>query len=309
MLDLSTKKILVAGGAGFLGSHIVRMLRERGVPAENISVPRAKECDLRLREDCLRAAEGQEVIFDCAAFVGDLILRGKIPGQIFYDNLMMGVQLIEAARLAGVKKIITIGSAVEYPENAPSPLAEKDLWMGPQPFVNLSYGLAKKALLVQGQMYRKQYGLNVIHLMPTNMYGPGEKSESGYLIPSLIEKVIGAKKTGAKFIGAWGTGEPVRDALYVEDAVEGILLAAENYDGEGPVNLGTGKGVSIRELYAIVSRIAGFSGEVRWDSSKPNGPMSRVMETSQAEKLFGFKAKTSIEKGLEKTIRWHEAQK
>jgi GDP-L-fucose synthase len=305
MIDLTKKKILVMGGSGFVGSYVVLGLIKRGVPEKNISAPSSKECDLRKREDCVRAVRGRNIVFDCAIVAGDLLARAKNPGSIFYDNLMMGTQLLEAARQEGVEKIITMGSAVEYPENAPSLLKEEDLWMGELASVNLPYALARKAVLVQGQLYRKQYGLNAIHLLPTNIYGPREKFESGYLMPSLIKKIFDAKKASAAYIEAWGTGEPLRDFLYADDAVEGILLAAERYDEAEPANLGTGVGISIKDLVALISRVAGFKGGVRWDATKPNGQMSRVMDTHRAEEKFGFKAKIALEEGLKKTIEWH----
>lgn len=304
-MDLSSKQITVAGGNGFLGSHIIEGLVERGVPRSRIVIPDSRTCDLRIWENCMRAVDGSHIVFDAAAVVGDLLSRPKIPGAIFYDNLVMGVQLIEAARQAGAEKIITIGSAVEYPETAPSPFSEVDLWMGPLPRVNLSYGSAKKMLLVQGQAYFSQYGLPVVHLMPTNMYGPYERPESGYLVPAMIQKVLDAKKVGASFVDAWGTGEPVRDFLYVGDAVEAILLAAEQCDVSEAINLGTGEGVSVRELFARIAAIVGYNGEVKWDVSKPNGPFNRIMDTTRAEKLLGFTARTSLDEGLRKTIKWH----
>lgn len=308
MINLKDKKIMVAGGSGFLGSHVVEGLLRRGVPEKNIFIPRSKDFDFRKWENCVRAVQGQEVIFDLAAFTGDLMLRTQIPGKLFYDNLIMGIHLIEAARQAGVEKIITIGSAAAYPENAPVPLKEDDLWMGPQSFINLSYALAKKMLLVQGQTYRHQYGSNIIHLMPTNTYGPRERVESGYLMPSLIQKVIDAKRAGKSFIDAWGTGEPVRDFLYIDDAIEGILLAAEHYNESDPVNLGTGIGISIKELISLICKFVGFDGEVRWDTTKPNGQMYRIMDTKRAETKLGFRAKTPLEVGLKKTIEWHKTQ-
>ena len=306
MIDLKSKKILVTGGSGFLGTHVVGGLRKRGVPKENIFIPRSKDFDLRRWENCVQVVKGQQILFDLAAFTGDLLRRLKISGELFYDNLIMGIQLIEAARKAGVEKIITIGSAAAYPENAPTPLKEDDLWMGPQSFINISYGLAKKILLAQGQAYRHQYGFNVIHLMPTNAYGPGEKIESGYLMPMLIHKIIEARRNNLPSIEVWGTGEPIRDFLYVDDCVEGIMLAAELYNEANPVNLGTGVGISIKELVATICRLVGFAGKVNWDTSKPNGQMHRVMDTHRAKEKFGFEAKTSLEDGLKKTIEWHE---
>jgi GDP-L-fucose synthase len=306
MLDLATKKIVIAGGGGFLGSHLVEALAKRGVPKENIFIPRSKDFDLRVNQNCKKIVAGQEILFDLSVIAGDLEIRKKIPGTIFYDNILMGIQLLEAARIEGLEKIITIGSAVEYPEDASTPLKESDLWNGKMAEVNLPYAIAKKAILVQGQLYRKQYGLNTIHLMPTNIYGPRERVASGYLMPSMINKILEAKKTNQQFIDAWGTGEPIRDFIYIDDVVEGILQAAEKYNEAEPVNLGTGKGVSIKELFELIASIAGFSGDVRWDSSKPNGQMKRLMDTSLAKEKFGFIAKTKLVDGLKKTIRWHE---
>lgn len=306
MIELRKKKIMVTGGNGFLGSHVVEGLIARGVPKENIFVPRAEEYDLRKWENCVRAVAGREVLFDLAAVTGNLLLRLQIPGQLFYDNLIMGIQLVEAARQAGIEKVITIGSAAAYPENAPVPLKEDDLWMGPQSFINLSYALAKKMLLVQGQVYRHQYRSDIIHLMPTNIYGPRERVESGYLMPTLIQRVIDAKRENKGSIDVWGTGEAIRDFLYVDDAVKGILMAAESYDEPDPVNLGTGKGISIKDLVALICKLVGYKGSVHWDTTKPNGQMFRILDTTRAEERFGFKAETPLEEGLRETIAWHE---
>ena len=308
MLSLKDKKILVTGGSGFLGSHVVEGLKRRGVPGSNIFVPRAKDFDLRKKEDCDKAVSGQDIIFDLAAVTGNILSRQEIPGQIFYDNLVMGVQLMEAARKSGVSKVISVGSAVEYPENAPSPLEEKNLWNGPLSSINVPSGLPKKMLLVQGQAYRAQYGFNVIHLILTNTFGPHEKVESGYLMPSLIQKLVNAQKYAQPFVEVWGTGETTRDFLYVDDAVEGILLAAELYDAKYPINLGTGTGTSIKDLVGLICRLTDYRGEIRWDPTKPQNQLHRVLKADEAFRQFGFRVKTSLEEGLRRTIEWHQAE-
>lgn len=308
MIDLKSKKILVTGGAGFLGAHVVRGLLKRGVPEKNIFIPRSKDFDLRKWSDCEKVVLNQDIVFDLAAVTGDILSRQKIPGQIFYDNLIMGVQLMEASRRAGVTKVITVGSAIEYPENAPPPLKEDDLWSGPNSLINIPSGLPKKMLLVQGQAYRAQYGFDVIHLILTNTFGPYERVESGYLMPSLIQRFVNAQKENQPFVEVWGTGEAIRDFLYVNDAVEGIILAAELYDEKYPVNLGTGIGTSIKDLVKLLCRLTNYQGEIRWDATKPNSQLYRALEVSRAWDRFGFKAKTSLEEGLRLTIEWHKNQ-
>ncbi len=296
----------MAGGSGFLGRRIVDGLLKRGVPKENISTPDSRQFDLRKREDCLKAARGQDVVFHMAALTSHILDKNSIQGQIFYENLIIGAQMLEAARVAGVQKIITSGSSAEYPESAPSPLKEEYLWLGLPPEIDMYYGLAKKLLIVQGQGYRRQYGLKAIHLIFTNMFGPGERPESGYAVPSLIQRIIDAKRSNSSFVKVWGTGRPVRDFLFADDAVQGILLAAETYDKEDPVNIGSGVGMSIKELVQNIARVANFTGEIRWDATKPEGRMRRVLDCTRAKRELGFVSSTPFEEALRTTIEWHE---
>lgn len=308
MLDLKNKKILVAGGGGFMGSHVLQALEKRGIPKENIFAPSSKECDLRKWNDCVNAVKGREIVFDCAANPKDLLTREKIPGEIFYENLIMGVQLLEAAWRAGVEKTITIGSATEYPEGAPAPLREDTVWNGLPSPTSIPYGLSKRIVALQGELYRRQTGFNSIHLILTNSYGPGEKFESGYMIPSLIQKIMNAKQRGEKEVEVWGTGRALRDVMFVEDVAEGIVRAAELYDEAMPLNIGSGAGISVKELVELLSRIIGFEGTARWDATKPEGELKRFLDISRAERLIGFQTKTPLEEGLKKTIEWHTKQ-
>ena len=310
MIDLTNKKIVVTGGAGFLGSRVVAVLRARGVPEKQIMVPRSRDYDLRRREICENVVKDKDIIIHLAARVGGIGLNREKPGELFYDSLTMGVELMEAARKAGIEKFVGIGTICEYPKLTPIPFKEDNLWNGYPEETNAPYGLAKKMHLVQGQAYRQQYGLNAIHLMPVNLYGPGDNFDpkSSHVIPSLIRKVAKAKIEEKDFIEAWGTGKPTREFLYVEDAAEGIVLAAERYDKKEPVNIGAGMEISIKDLTETICRIMGFEGEIRWDSSKPDGQPRRMLDTSRAKKEFGFRAKTSFEEGLKKTIDWYEAQ-
>lgn len=304
-MNLINKKILVTGGAGFLGRHVVRRLLKSGVEEKNILIPRFEDCDLRLRENCQQVVRGQDLVIHLAGMTGGIEYHKQYPAMIFYDNLMMGIQLMEAGREAGIEKFITIGSATEYPENASLPFREEDLWQGfPEP-IHAPYTVAKKMLLVQAQAYRKQYGMNAIHLLMTNMYGPGEKLDSSFVIPSLMRRVWQAKKENQSSIEIWGTGKPTRDFLYVEDAADGIVKAAENYDKSDPVNIGSGWEISIRELAEIIVRLMDFKGTIKFDASKPDGQMRRMMDTTRAEHEFGFKASTDFEIGLKKAIDWY----
>jgi len=307
-MDLKNKKILVTGSAGFLGQHLIVKLLARGVPRENIFAPSSKELDLRRAENCTAAVRGIDVIIHLAGITGNVELHRARPAEIFYDNLIIGVELMEVARCAGVKKFVAIGSASEYPENAPVPLIEENLWIGPPEENHASYVVAKKMLLVQAQAYRRQYNFNAVHLLLTNMYGPGEHPDGGP-IPSFIIRVLEAKRSGARFVEAWGSGRPTRDFLYVEDATEGIVLAAEKYESDKPVNLGSGIEYSIKEIFELIARLTDFHGEIRWDTSKPDGQLRRVLNTVWADRSFGFKPRTNMEVGLKETIKHHGLKK
>ncbi len=307
-MDLKDKKILVTGGAGFLGSRIVEKLIERGVAREYISVPRSRDFDLRSAEACARAVLGQDIVIHAAATTGGIVFHEEHPAKVFYDNLMMGVELMEASRKAGVEKFVTIGSATEYPENAPIPYAEENLWLGITEPIHIPYTIAKKMLLVQGTAYRAQYGFNAIHLLLTNMYGPGEKLEREYVIPSVIKRIWKAMQEGKEVIEVWGTGRPTRDFLYVDDAAEAVVLALEKYDKPEPVNIGSGFEVSIAELAHMIAEIMGFTGKIFWNTEKPDGQMRRVLDTRRAEREFGFRARTDFKTGLTATVEWYQQE-
>lgn len=306
-MELKNKKILVTGGAGFLGSFVVKKLSKLGVPKENITVPRSKNCDLRKWENCLEATKNQDIVIHLAAKVGGIGFNKEKPGELFYDNIMMGVQLMEVARQAGVEKFVAVGTVCAYPKFTPVPFRENNLWDGYPEETNAPYGLAKKMLLAQAQAYRQQYGFNAIYLLPVNLYGPGDNfnPKSSHVIPALIKKVANAKRRGEKYIGVWGSGRATREFLYVEDAAEGIVLATKKYDKSEPVNIGSGREVSIKDLAELICRFLNFKGEIRWDTTKPDGQPRRCLDVSRARKEFGFLAKTDFETGLKKTIRWY----
>ncbi|MBI5401657.1 GDP-L-fucose synthase [Candidatus Wolfebacteria bacterium] len=307
MIDLKKKKILVTGGAGFLGSFVVKKLIEHGVPRENIFIPRSKQYDLRNKDECFFVTEGENIVIHLAAKVGGIGFNREKPGELFYDNLMMSVQMMEAARQEGVEKFVAVGTICAYPKFTPVPFKEEDLWNGYPEETNAPYGLAKKMMLVQAQAYRQQYGFNAIYLLPVNLYGPGDNfnPNSSHVIPALIKKVADAKKEKKDFVSVWGTGKATREFLYVEDAAEGIVLSAERYDGLEPVNLGSGMEISIKDLVKLICKLMDYKGEIRWDSTKPDGQPRRMLDTSRAEKEFGFKAKTDFETGLKRTIEWY----
>lgn len=307
MIDLTKKKILVTGAHGFLGKHLVRnLLEKRKVPKENLFLPTSEELDLRKWENCQKAVKGQDIVIHLAAKVGGIGLNMEIPGEMFYDNAIMGIQLMEAARQARVEKFVALGTICCYPKFTPVPFKEEDLWNGYPEETNAPYGLAKKMLLVQAQAYRQQYGFNAIFLMPVNMYGPGDNFDpkSSHVIPALIRKVYEAKKEGRDYIEVWGTGKATREFLYVEDGAEGILLATEKYDKADPVNLGSGTEISIKDLVKLICKLMDFKGEIRWDTTKPDGQPRRRLDTSRAKEEFGFVAKTTLEEGLKTTIKW-----
>ena len=303
------RRVMVTGGAGFLGTAVCKQLREAG--ASEIFVPLIEDYDLRKLADIDRAiAVGKpDLIIHLAAVVGGIGANRANPGRFFYDNAIMGIQLIEQARLAGVAKFVALGTVCAYPKFTPVPFHEDDLWNGYPEETNAPYGLAKKMLLVQTQSYRDQYGFNAIHLLPVNLYGPGDNfnPKSSHVIPALIKKCVDARDRGDAFIEAWGTGSASREFLYIEDAARGIVLAAERYDGRDPINLGVGSEITIRALTELVARLTGFKGEIRWDPSKPDGQPRRALDTSRAREAFGFSAGTAFEDGLRGTIEWYEA--
>lgn len=306
-MDLRSKRILVTGGGGFLGGHVIRKLKERGVPEKSIFAPRASELDLRLRENCEKAVRGIDLVIHAAAVAGSVEVHMSKPARSFHDNLMMGVELMEAARKAGAEKFVVIGSATEYPDNAPLPFREEDLWLGPVERLHAPYTVAKKMLLVQAQAYRKQYGFNAVHVLLTAMYGPGEFGDRGP-IPALIRRIAEAKSDGLGRVGVWGTGRATRDFLYVGDAAEGIMRVAEDYDEPEPINLASGIEISIRELSELIARLMDFKGELHFDPRKPEGQPRRVLDPSRAERKLGFKTTTGLEEGLKETINWHLSQ-
>jgi len=305
------RRVMVTGGGGFLGRRVVAKLQERG--ATEIFVPRSAEYDLREKDDINRALRDAQpdMVIHLAAVVGGIGANRENPGKFFYDNAIMGIQLIEQARQHGVEKFVTIGTVCSYPKFAPVPFREDDLWDGYPEETNAPYGIAKKALLVQSQAYREQYGFNAIFLLPVNLYGPGDNFDpaSSHVIPALIKKCVEARDAGAPAIEVWGTGSASREFLYVDDAAEGIVLAAERYDGAEPVNLGTGQEISIRDLVELIARLTGFTGEIVWDTSKPDGQPRRCLDVSRAKELFGFEAQTPFEEGLRQTIAWYEAHR
>lgn len=309
MINLSNKKILITGAHGFLGKHLVKnLLEKRKIPKETLFLPTFEEADLRKYESCQKVVEGQDIVIHLAARVGGICFNQASPGEMFYDNIMMGAQLMETARIAKVEKFVAIGTICAYPKFTPVPFKEENLWSGYPEETNAPYGLAKKMLLVQAQAYRQQYGFNAIYLLPVNMYGPFDTFDpkKSHVIAALIKKVYDAKKEGKNYIELWGTGKATREFLYVEDGTEGIILATEKYDKPEPINLGSGMEISIKDLAKLICKLMDFKGEIRWDTSKPDGQPRRRLDTSRAEKEFGFKAKTDFKEGLKKTIQWYE---
>ncbi len=304
----SGKRILLTGGAGFFGTRVVNQLQQKGVVPDDILIPRSKEIDLRKWDNCVRVVKDCDIVIHLAAKVGGIGFNQNFPGQLFYDNAIMGIQIIEAARQAGVGKCVIAGTICAYPKFTPVPFREDNLWNGYPEETNAPYGLAKKMLLVQSQAYRQEYGFNSIYLLPVNLYGPGDNFDpaSSHVIPALIRKFTEAGRENRSYVEVWGTGSASREFLYVDDAARGIILAAEHYNKPDPVNLGSGTEITIRELVDIIRDLTGFTGEIRWDTTKPDGQPKRRLDVSRAKKEFGFEAHMSFRDGLEKTIQWYQ---
>lgn len=305
------KQILITGGSGFLGSHLIEEIRKRG--ADRIAAPRSREYDLRDQGQvraCLAAVK-PDVIIHLAAVVGGIGANRKHPGSFFYDNAMMGIHLMEEARKARVGKMTVLGTICAYPKFTPVPFREAELWNGYPEETNAPYGLAKKMMLVQGQAYRQEYGFNSIYLLPVNLYGPRDNfdPESSHVIPALVRKALEAKESGAKEMVCWGTGSATREFLYVTDCARAIALATERYDGDEPVNLGSGMEISIRDLSTTIAHACGFQGRIVWDSSKPDGQPRRCLDTTRAAEYFGFKAQVPFAQGLKETVEWYLAHR
>lgn len=306
-LDLKNKRILVTGGAGFLGSQAIEQLCLAGADRNKITVPRSRDCDLRVWENCQRAVVQQDIVIHLAAHVGGIGLNRDKPAQLFYDNLIMGTQLIHAACEAGVEKFVCVGTICAYPKFTPVPFKEEDLWNGYPEETNAAYGIAKKALLVQLQAYRQQYGFNGIYLLPVNLYGPEDNfdSRSSHVIPALIHKVHEAQLKGEKHIRVWGDGSATREFLYSTDAARGIVMGTQFYNQSEPVNLGTGYEISIRNLINLICELMEFNGEIVYETDKPNGQPRRCLDIKRAKQAFGFVAQVDFKQGLRQTINWY----
>lgn len=309
-IDLAAKRICVTGGAGFLGRAIVEELRSRG--CTDVFVPRSAGYDLRREPDVDRmwAEARPQVLIHAAARVGGIGANRHNPGTFFYDNALMGIHLIEAARRHGLEKLVILGTTCSYPKFATVPFSEDGIWNGYPEETNAPYGIAKKALLVQAQAYRQQFGLPAIYLIPVNLYGPGDNfdPESSHVIPALIRKCVEAKERGLAEVVCWGDGTPTREFLYVQDCAHGVVAATELFEGADPVNLGSGREISMAELAALIAELTGFPGELRWDSSFPNGQPRRCLDITRAERAFGFRAATDFREGLRRTIEWYRTQ-
>jgi GDP-L-fucose synthase len=310
-MDVIYQKILVTGGSGFLGKVVVKKLQQRG--CRDVIAPRSTDYDLREKNDIIRLFQHArpDCVIHLAAVVGGIGANMKNPGSFFYDNAIMGIQLMEVARQFNVQKFVAIGTICAYPKYTPVPFKEEEIWNGYPEETNAPYGLAKKMMLVQSQAYRKQYGFNSIYLLPVNLYGPGDNFdlESSHVIPALVRKCIEAKEKNQKEIIVWGDGSPTREFLYVEDAAEGIALATEGYDSSEPVNLGSGQEISIRNLATMIAECTGYQGSLVFDSSRPNGQPRRALDVKKARQMFGFQAKVALKAGIERTVAWFIANR
>jgi GDP-L-fucose synthase len=311
MFYLAGKRMLVTGGAGFLGSCVIDEFQKMGVRKGDIIVPRSSDMDLRIWENCVKSMNDIDVVVHLAAKVGGIGFNREKPGTLFYENLIMGIQLMEAARLAGVEKFVAIGTICAYPKHTPVPFKEDTLWNGYPEETNAPYGLAKKMLLVQSQAYRQQYDFKAIFLLPVNLYGPNDNFDisSSHVIPALIRKFAEAQDRGDKEVVIWGTGKASREFLYVNDAARGIALATEKYDGIDPVNLGAGFEITIKDLVTLLAKLMHYNGEIKWDHTKPDGQPRRMLDVTRAKERFGFSATTNFEEGLRKTIEWYMAHR
>ena len=305
---LSNKRIVVTGGAGFLGKQVVDQLRQAGAEPEKITVPRSRDRDLRRWENCQTVVKEQDIIIHLAAHVGGIGLNREKPAELFYDNLMMGTQLIHAAQEAGVEKFVCVGTICAYPKFTPVPFKEEDLWNGYPEETNAPYGIAKKALLVQLESYRLQYGFNGIYLLPVNLYGPEDNFDprSSHVIPALIRKVYEAQQRGDKTLAVWGDGSPTREFLYSTDAARGIVVGTQFYDQSDPINLGTNYEISIKDLVELICELMNFEGEIVWETDQPNGQPRRCLDTSKAKAAFEFTAQIDLRQGLKNTIDWYK---
>ncbi|MBS3026650.1 MAG: GDP-L-fucose synthase [Dolichospermum sp. DET50] len=305
-LELENKRILVTGGAGFLGRQVIDQLCQNGANREKITVTRSHDCDLRVWENCQRAADQQDIIIHLAAHVGGIGLNREKPGELFYDNLIMGTQLIHAAYQQGIEKFVCVGTICAYPKFTPVPFKEDDIWNGYPEETNAPYGVAKKALLVQLQSYRQQYDFNGIYLLPVNLYGPEDNfnPSSSHVIPALIRKVQEAQTRGEKQLPVWGDGSPTREFLYSTDAARGIVMGTQFYNDAEPVNLGTGYEISIKDLITLICELMEYEGELVWETDKPNGQPRRCLDTERAKQAFGFTAQVEFREGLKNTIDW-----
>lgn len=309
MIDFSQKKILVTGGAGFLGKQVVQQLMAAGAKESNITVPRSQEYDLCQLAACQAVVKDQDIVVHLAAHVGGIGLNREKPAELFYDNLMMGAQLIHSAYEANVEKFVCLGTICAYPKFTPVPFEEKNLWIGYPEETNAPYGIAKKALLVQLQAYRQQYGFNGVYLLPVNLYGPGDNFDpaSSHVIPALIRKVYEAKQAGITQLKVWGDGSPTREFLYAVDAARGVVMAVQHYESSDPVNLGTNSEIAIKDLTELICELMEFQGELVWQTDKPNGQPRRCLNTQRAKERFGFEANMTLREGLKNTIDWYRA--